>query len=202
VENSATNKPEWNSQNMHSELSKLPSASEIIEAYNNVGDNIRLLASKIAACLDVNPRFADELVSRGMPADVIRRLERLGRNQIHESLTFNTRPGGIKLMTLPLSEQVVAISEGITVLEPDEQDSRNIPVNDLTHAQCKQVFSNGRVRSLAEQRSYLQEKKAKNPAAQPVDGRVDFKVMGEYVVTNRPGKWPRRLILQWLTEMK
>jgi hypothetical protein len=179
-------------------LTKIDSAATFADRIRKIGDDLIHVARDIAAALDVNPRLADELQALGINRGVVRRLERLGRGQIHPSLVFSTTPGGERLLSVPLSEQSLALQDGIEVLDPDEQSTRNIPVHELTAGQARQAITNGRIRTIAEQRTWIRDRKAIGAAAL---ARTDYRIGKDFVVTTKPGKWSKQLILQWLTEM-
>lgn len=179
-------------------LDKIPSAAQLAERIRAVSNDLLGIAHDLVAALDAKPELADELLEQGVNRELIRRLERLGRGQIHPKLVFATTPGAQKLLTVTLSEQTRALEEGVEVMEDDETASRNIPIADLTPEQARQVFTHGRIRALAEQRTWLRANKKKCPVAAPDEG---YRVCSDHIVTNKPGKWPKKLILQWLMEM-
>lgn len=161
-----------------------------------LSDVIRL-ARDFAGALESRPALAAELVELGVSRELIRRLERAGRGLLDARLVLNTSAGGRRLMALTISEQKLVIENGVEVLEADGQNTRVIPLEDLTPDQAKQAFSREGIRSLAQQRTFLTKQLQ---AAVPVNDQ-DFKVHREFVITTRPGKWSRKLILQWLSEM-
>lgn len=178
---------------------KLPTAAEIADRISKIGDDLADVAHDIVAVLDVNPKFADELQEHGVPREFIRRLELFGRDQVDRRLVFADSPGARKLLNLPLSEQKVALDEGIEILEDDGQDKRVIPVHELTPKQAQQAFNGTGKRTPAQQRTWLKEQKAKAmPAA---SYGKDYRVFKDTVETKVPGRWPKSLILEWLSQM-
>jgi len=187
-------------RNMHNTLTKIPSAKDFAERITNIGANLLGLAHDLVAAIDTRPELVEELVEAGVNRELVNRLERLGRGQIHPQLVFNTSPGGKRLITLPLSEQNAVLNHGgVEILEPDEKSIRTIPLNELTAQQAGQAFHGGQRRSLAEQRSWLQVRKAKQ--LPPVDCTTGYKVTRDRVFITKPGGYSKKLILQWLTEM-
>lgn len=183
---------------MPASLSKIPAAQDFIDRIQAIGDNLLEVARDLAAAIDLDPGLPNEIQTLGMDRDIIRRFERLGRGQIHQSLVFTTTPGGSRLITVPLSEQTLAISGGVEVLDSDEETIRNIPVHELASSQASQVIARGHIRTIAEQRTWIRAKK-KNSL--PVDLTKDFRVGKDHVAILSPGKFSKQLILQWLTEM-
>jgi len=170
----------------------------LAQRIKNVSNDLLGIAHDLVLALDAKPELADELEEVGVNRELIRRLERLGRGQIHPQLVFSTTPGAEKLLTVPLSEQSRALESGLEIMDDDETTSRNIPINELSSAQAQQAISRGRIRTLAEQRTWIRDKKKK---VSPVSAKEDFRICSDHVITTRPGKWPKRLILQWLMEM-
>jgi hypothetical protein len=184
--------------NSNQSLDKIPSAAELAQRIRNVSNDLLGIAHDLVAALDAKPELAQELEDAGVNRELVSRLERLGRGQIHPRLVFSTTPGAEKLLTVPLSEQARVLDAGVEVMEDDETTTRNIPIHELSPEQARQVFHRGQVRSLAEQRTYLRARKKKRGVAAPTE---DFRVCSDHVITSRPGKWPKKLILQWLMEM-
>jgi hypothetical protein len=178
-------------------LVKIPSAQEIAERIRNIGTDLLGIAHDLVAALDAHPERFTELVEAGVNRELISRLEKLGRNQIHPALVFNTSTGGQRLLALPLSLQTDALAKGVEVLEADGT-TRHISVNELTPAQARQVFNRGSLRTLAEQRTFLNTVAAK---AKPTDSDITYRVYSDHVVVLKPGKFTKALIIQWLAEM-
>lgn len=175
----------------------MDSAQDWVKRINNMLDVVLNVARDFAAALDRRPELAVELVEFGISRELIRRLERAGRGLLDARLVLNTSVGGRRLMALTMSEQKLVIENGVEVLEADCQNTRVISLGDLTPDQARQVFSREGIRSLAQQRTFL----AKRQQVEAPISDQDFKIHREFVVTTRPGKWSRKLILQWLSEM-
>jgi hypothetical protein len=182
----------------NNELSKIHSAQELCDRISRITEDVLGVARDLAAALDLRPELMNEMCQLGADRGVLRRLERLGRGQIHSRLVFADFPGVRKLMDVPLSEQTIALDKGVEVLDADEATTRNIPVEQLSREQTQQVFGDGEIRTIAQQRTWLRKKKA---AIAPIERDTDYRVFKDRVVTSSPGTWTKQLILQWLTEM-
>jgi len=136
-------------------LTKTPSAAQMAERIRKVGEDLLGIAHDIAAALDENSGYLDELVAEGIDRNLVFRLDRFGRGQIHRSLVFSTSKGAERALRIPVSEQERAIKEGVLVLEPNGEGSRMIPLHELTAKQAKQAFALHALRTPAEQRTYL-----------------------------------------------
>ena len=186
--------------NTKNTLAQIPSAAEFAERIRKVSDDLLDIARDLVVALDAKPELMDELIAAGVNRELVNRLERLGRGQIHPRLVFSTTVGAVKLLALPLSAQTRALDNGIEVMEDDESTQRIIPVNEMTPAQARQAFNRGHIRSLQEQRTWLRAQKKKRGATAPTS--ADYRIYSDHVATYRPGRWPKKLLLQWLSEMK
>lgn len=180
-------------------LAKLLTVQDLQAALQRIAGDLTNLAQNFVRTIDAKPEFMRECSNAGVDAHFLWRLERMGRGQLHRELLFNAKPAADRLITLPLSEQTRALTDGVDVLDWDEQTIRRIPVNDLDQKQCKQVFQKGTIRSIAEQRTWLRDKKRKET---PVEAEQDYRVTREQLVILRACKIPKRLLLQILMEME
>jgi hypothetical protein len=177
------------------QLTVIPSAAELAERIRNIGNELLSVAADLVAAVDVRPETMEELMDLGVNRSLLYRLYKLGRGQISPRLVFAT--GREKhLLALPRSEQERILDDGIAVLSPGG-DHRQIPVSQLSTAQCKQVFGPQGVRTLAEQRTWLDEHRAKTAA--PID--VDYQIHKDSVTILRPAKISRQLLVSWLAQM-
>ena len=96
----------------------------------------------------------------GISKDILTRFEAIGRNNLYPKLLASTSPGARALIGCGFSEQKQFCHEPIEILIVREgvQDTLKVDLDALTNDQCKQVFGRGHVRSLAEQRAYLESK--------------------------------------------
>lgn len=107
--------------------------------------------------LDENPELTE---------NVLETLERIGRKQLYHPLALNDSPGMTALRKCTFSDQKKHFSEPVPVLlihSRDDTGHLQIPVHSLTAKQARQVFCRGHIRSLGEQRAWL-ESQRKAPA--------------------------------------
>jgi hypothetical protein len=101
-----------------------------------------------------------------MTPDILGKFESIGRGIILPTLAMDTSPGSKHLQRLPLSVQERFAHEPIPVIvQSDDEDSTDcllIKYQDLTPAQAKQVFRNGRLATEGEQRAWIEDYKLKN----------------------------------------
>lgn len=113
-----------------------------------------------------------------LPLDVLAQLEKIGRNQLVPQLLLAEYPAARKLERLPMSEQERLMIEPVEVLVMKEgkPDTLRVPVRHLNGAQVRQVFASNHVRTLSEQRQWIE-------GQQPQ--QVAVKVDVPYVITRK-----------------
>ena len=111
------------------------------------------------------------------------RFEQVGRGLLHESLLTDYSMGAKKLKNLPYSQQEKFSKNGIELLTKTN-DILKVEVSSLTKEQVKQVFTNDHVRTLAEQRAYIESQETYN--AKPVDD-VPYMIKNKKLFINQKG---------------
>ena len=180
---------------MSTELKKTFTPEEFAERIRNITNDLLGVAADLVKALHSRPKLAREIAALGINPLLVVRLEKLGRKQLHPDLVLATSPGALRLGVCVPSEQDLLLENGAEVLTADN-DSRRIPIHELTADQAKQVFVNGHVRTLAEQRSWLATFKKV-----PADFVGGYSVHKDFVVIKEPMRIPKKLILQFLVEM-
>lgn len=96
-----------------------------------------------------------------LPLDVLAQLEKIGRNQLVPQLLLSEYPAARKLERLPMSEQERLMLEPVEVMvmKEGQPDTLRVPVRHLTGAQVKQVFASNHVRTLSEQRQWIESQR-------------------------------------------
>jgi hypothetical protein len=177
-------------------LKKIFTPAEFAQRIRNITTDLLGVAADLVESLPSRPNLAREITALGINPKLLERLEKLGLKQLHPDLVLATSPGAIRLGDCVPSEQALLLKSGAEVLEGD--DIRNIPINEMTTAQANQFFVNGHTRTLAQQRSWLINKSKKTS---PTDNSVNYSIHRDCVVIKKPGRFSKKLILQWLTEM-
>jgi hypothetical protein len=180
------------------ELLKIPTAAELAARISRVGADLVAIAKDLVRAVDEDPNFIEALAAQGIHRELIRRLEKFGRNQIDERLVLLSGPGIQQLMAAPLSEQREVLTSGVEVLEDDEKTVRKIPLSSLTPQQARQVFNRDHVRDIGEQRTWIRAQRAEGSVVAPA---AEYKVFKDHVVTRNPGVWSKQVILGWLQQM-
>ena len=185
--------------NSKNALTRIPTAEEFKrEILETLATGFEAVGKKLVAILDVKPSFKQELMEVGFDSLTLDRLVALGKGEILPELLWNNRPAAIRLIALSIADQKNAVENGIEVLDPDETNVRRIPPNDVTLSQTHQVFDGARMRSAAEQRTWMRKQKSK---LRPPEAVADFIVKKDCVIIRRPGRYSKRQLIQWFSEM-
>jgi hypothetical protein len=114
--------------------------------------------------LDGGASFPDISEQSGIPMDVLGQLERIGRHQLNPHLLLATYPAVQAIQRLSLSEQDRLLSEpvAVMVMKDGHPDTLMIAAKNMTREQVGQVFAKGHVRTLAEQRAWLETRGQKS----------------------------------------
>lgn len=191
--------PMQSTKSSNSALVRIPTTEELLARFQQNAADMAETARLLVLALDTRPEIMDELEGAGIPREHLFRLERFGRGQLHPKLLFPVGLAERQLAQLTLSEQARALDRGVEVLDADDgSEPRLIPVAELSRQQIRTVFCRGRIRTLAEQRTWLRAENAKRRTVAPLDAPV---VKHDYVITPRGEKITRATLLQWLSMM-
>ena len=155
----------------------------------------------VAKNMDEDPDFVDRICDQcpDLSAEVIYRFEQIGRQQLYPSLLLNDSPGIRRLRHLPYELQKKYSTDPVTVLVSDGE-TLEMDVRNLTPAQAGQVFSGDRLRSVAEQRSWLEDKKS-SEAAVPANGNPPYRIVGKTVVVMQACKFKASDLARLIVEL-
>jgi|APGre2960657404_1045060.scaffolds.fasta_scaffold42384_3 hypothetical protein len=140
---------------------------------------------------------ADVAEKAQIPPVFARNLERVGRKHLMPELVWGETPGRRRLARMPLAEQARLMGEPLPVATV-KGDVLQVGLDSLTPELCRQVFDGPRVRSLGEQRAWLEVESRK---VKPV-GVADYEVVGRQLVVHSPCKMTRAQIARALAEME
>lgn len=143
-----------------------------VEAWKKAGELLVGIIEKDGLALWEISEKAD------VPLDVLAQLEKIGRNQLVPQLLLAEYPAARKMGQLPMSEQERLMLEPVEVMvmKEGQPDTLRVPVRHLTGAQVRQVFASNHVRTLSEQRQWIESQR-------PVSELV--KVDVPYVLTRK-----------------
>jgi hypothetical protein len=145
-----------------SEFSRL--YEEGLKAWSKAGE-------VIVELVEDDPNVYDEILAACpmLTPSVLSTFEKIGRGLLYAPLAMDGSPGGKRLQSLPLSQQVKYESEPLPLIVHTDSgtDVLRVRAKDMTKDQAAQVFANGRVRTEGEQKAYLMQ--LRSMAARPVN---------------------------------
>lgn len=179
---------------MTTSITPLPTAQDFFSRFQQIGADFIALAEDYLNAVQTRPLLRMELLEVGFSEEQLRKLEALARGQLHPKLMLVVGTQYRALARCPRSVQEQVIAGGVTVLEPDGKDTRIIPLDDLTPQQSRQVFRDGTILSITQQKTYLAQLTPK-PAPADVLIKKNKVIYNGVTIT-------KSQMLQWLAEMK
>jgi len=171
-----------------------------IECWNKAGEIVVQL-------LDEQELTISEIAqtSEFLTEDIVTRFEQLGRKQLVPSLLVADYPAAKHLVRLPYSEQkrVVETSVDLLVCNGKETSVLKVSAENLTPAQCRQVFDGDQVRSTGAQRAWLEDKRATQEIRDALESPgALYQVRGKRVVFKRPCELSAGQLAQIIAEIE
>jgi hypothetical protein len=173
------------------------------ECFENGISNIVKACNAYVNAIDSDPNASEEfkkafpLISEGAWAS----FEAVGRKIIHHRLLFGDNPAFNKLKKLPYSQQEKAIEQGIEILV-NGGDILKVKPENMTAFQRKQAFIDDRIRSIPEQKAYLESIKIMESKTVRVE--MPYEIKGQKVVFpahDRPVEFTRQELARILAEI-
>jgi hypothetical protein len=171
-----------------------------IECWNKAGEIVVQL-------LDEQELTISEIAqtSEFLTEDIVTRFEQLGRKQLVPSLLVADYPAAKHLVRLPYSEQkrVVETSVDLLVYNGKETSVLKVSAENLTPAQCRQVFDGDQVRSTGAQRAWLEDKRSSQEIRDALESPgALYQVRGKRVVFKRPCELSAGQLAQIIAEIE
>ena len=171
-----------------------------IECWNKAGEIIVQL-------LDEHDMTISEIAetSEFLTEDILTRFEQLGRKQLIPRLLVADYPAARHLVRLPYSEQKRAVETSIDLLLFDGKETSvlKVSVENLTPAQCRQVFDGDQVRSTGAQRAWLEDKRSSQEIRDALESPgALYQVRGKRVVFKRPCELSAGQLAQIIAEIE
>lgn len=175
---------------------------ELRSLLDDIRHKLTQAAAIVVSLLDAEGMTKDDIAAQsGMRPGFIDLLERVGRAQLDEKLVFAESPGEIAARRLPLSDQRLLLTQGAEIYAP-EGDRRLIPLADLTPLQAQQLVEGrgrfGRLRSLAAQRSWIEEHQHTFKPAQS----APFIIRRHRLIVTEPTEFARGTLQKILRQME
>jgi hypothetical protein len=159
----------------------------------------------LAEAVDKIPGFLEMMEEHcpQFPPRFIKRMLDLGRGALHEELLLANTKGEQALARLSYSWQEKYVKQPVEVLLKKEKDWDNmlIPVADLTPDQVHQVFDGAGIRTLAQQRVYLENAWARKTAP-PNQTNLPYRIVGGKLVVMAPVTLNRKELAKLLSDME
>lgn len=166
-------------------------------------------AELMAACqmvvtlLDVHQWTPDSIAKQAKLTPVlVRNLERVGRKHMAPELIWGETVGRRALAKLPMQEQERWLAAPLEVATTTG-DVLQVSVDNLTPELCRQVFDGARVRSIGEQRAWLETAQRQK---KPTQALADYEVRNHKLRINRgdlpPLELTRAQLVRALSEME
>lgn len=153
----------------------------------------------VAQAVDADPLWIDKAceADKSLSHEILHRFDQIGRKQIVPSLLLNDSPGFKRLRKLPYPIQAKYASQPVELLTADGS-TLLVDVQNLTPRQARQVFASDRVRSLAEQRAFMEDAKA---IEIPSSAGEPYRIVGKTVVVTNPCKFSLQELAQIVAKL-
>jgi hypothetical protein len=143
--------------------------------------------------------------SKYLTQDIVGRFEQIGRKQIIPDLLVAGYPASNYMLRLPYSEQKRLAENSVELLIAGEKESSSlmVTIENLTADQCRQVFEGNKVRSLAAQRAWLEDRTLKERQKTTIrDTEPAYTLNKKKVIFNRPCEMTRQQLAKILSEFE
>jgi hypothetical protein len=174
----------------HEKISQLDDSTRRFAEALKRGVDAFLEAGRIVAQeIDKDPKFPEKVAAQSngdIPAVLVRRFEKLGRGQvIPQFLLHWDKPGVKKLRKFTPDLQTKYLKEGLEVLVDKGQHLLINPLH-MTKLQAQQVFECDEIRSLPEQRAWLESEKMTVNLNKTEKVEDLYNIVKGQIVFNRP----------------
>jgi hypothetical protein len=171
-----------------------------IECWNKAGEIVVQLLDEHGMTISDIAETSDFLTE-----DTVTRFEQLGRKQLIPRLLVADYPASRHLMRLPYSEQKRAIETSVDMLvcEGKETSVLKVSVENLTPAQCRQVFDGDQIRSIGAQRAWLEDKRGAQEIKEALEQPTSiYQVRGKRIIIRRPCELTSGQLAQMIAEIE
>jgi hypothetical protein len=172
-----------------------------IECWTKAGEIVVRLVDDCGISIE---QIAEQ--SKYLTEDIVAKFEQLGRKQLVPDLLVLDYPAVRYMAKLPYSEQRRVMGGAVDVLMVTDRgtDTLRVAPENLTPAQCRQVFDGNAVRSVGAQRAYLQsrqqEERIKLAAVEQT--KMPWQIKGKRVVFTKPCEMSSKELAQILAQIE
>lgn len=173
----------------------------ILDGLTNIVQNAAAVAERVRQLIAKDPEWVDNFCERapGFTPSFLRRISLLGVKESPQ-LLFTSSAGAAALRRLPLDIQEKHATEPVELLLAN-METLCIDIHNLSPLQASQVFASDHVRSLAEQRAWLEDQATRKSVARVVKPDMPYRVVKTDLVIMEPCKLSRKQLMQLLSEM-
>lgn len=134
-----------------------------------------------------------------IPAPTWTTFEKIGRKQLHERLIIGGGMAHAEMRKLSYADQCAVFDDGVELLLHDGS-VRTMNADKLTMAQVRQVFANGEIRDIEEQRAWIETNRHyKYPTSPKRKGT--YVIIGDKLVINAPTEFSKRQLQNVIAKM-
>lgn len=185
-------------------LQKDDQLSEFYQALQRGREALEDAGKILVALIDEDASVKERIMEEHpeITEDVLETFERIGRRQLYYRLCLLEAPGIRALKRCPYSEQVRYSTDPIPMLllnGNDSADQLSVAVHALNQEQVRQVFSSHRIRTVAEQRAWLESQRAKLP---PPETDATYTIKRDQLQVRKPTILSKSDLLRILMEME
>lgn len=154
--------------------------------------------------LKADPEWADKVAEKNrlITPQFVHKFACIGVKMIPQ-LVISECPGAKRLRQLPLSVQQDCYHNPVALLVQTDNgwEELNVDLHNLTPDQASQVFAEDHIRTSAEQRAWIEDRKAKCAASTPAKINQPFRVVSNKLVVMVPCQFSRKELTQILADM-
>jgi hypothetical protein len=138
-----------------------------------------------------------------IPLGVLSRIESIGRGQLHQELLYRYEKQYRIIGKMPIDEQEKILNRGVEVLTTS--GVLRVAIDDLQIGQVEQVFAGMMVRSVAAQKSWIEDRKVTEEIAiaRRVNPKADcgYRVKNDSLIVTTLRTFTRKELLEILAKM-
>lgn len=172
-----------------------------IECWTKAGEIVVRLVDESGMTIET---IADQ--SNYLTEDIVAKFEQMGRKQLVPELLVLDYPATRHIAKLPYSEQrrLLDGTVELMVLTEKGSDTLRVATENLTSAQCRQVFDGNTVRTVAAQRAWLQDRQQEERmrAAIVDQAQLPWRIKGRRVVFAHACEMSARELAHILSQME
>lgn len=158
-------------------------AATISKGLQKIGTDIKFIGDLYVYAINDDAENKEKIIEKctahGVPRSFFGMLERVGRDRLLPELIFKRNVAHLCLSRCEISDQRKYIA-GMFDVCTEKGETIKVSIDSMTNFQAQIVFNNGRVRTIPEQRAFIESMK--------VQGRVDAAMKKATNYTVKGGK--------------